>query len=152
MEVDPETGKISILNTVGAHDVGRVLNLSACEGQVEGAWIMCQGQCMFEDLKRDKTDGHVLNPSFLDYKLPIAMDIPLKRRHIFVETIDPNGPFGAKEVGEGPSVGFLHAFGNAVANAIGVRIHDLPITPEKVLWAIKQKTGESKSDSLRDGV
>jgi 4-hydroxybenzoyl-CoA reductase subunit alpha len=144
VEVDPDTGKITILNVVGAHDVGRALNPQMCEGQVNGAWIMCMGQCMFEDLKRDPKDGHVLNPTFMDYKLPTSMDIPLRAKHIFVESNDPNGPFGAKEVGEGPSVGFMHAFGNAVANAIGVRIHDLPITPEKVLRAIKQKRGETK--------
>ena len=141
VEVDPETGKITILNIVGAHDVGKVLNPLGCEGQVSGCWLMCLGQCMFEDLKRDKVDGHVLNPSFLDYKLPTAMDIPLKAKHIFVESNDPNGPFGAKEAGEGASTGLLHAFGNAVADAIGVRIHDLPITPEKVLKAINQKKG-----------
>ncbi len=139
LEVDPETGKIKILNVVGAHDVGRVINLRGCEGQVDGAWVMCQGQFMFEDLKRDKTDGHVLNPSFMDYKLPTAMDVPLKRKHIFVESIDPHGPFGAKEAGEGPSVGILYAFGNALADATGARIHDLPITPEKVLRGVRQK-------------
>ncbi|MGO9121413.1 MAG: xanthine dehydrogenase family protein molybdopterin-binding subunit [Desulfomonilaceae bacterium] len=139
VEVDPETGKITILSVVGAHDVGKVLNVNNCVGQVNGAWIMCQGQCMFEDLKRDPTDGHVLNPNFMDYKLPTALDIPQKVEHILVESIDPNGPFGAKEGGEGASTGWLYAFGNAVADAIGERIHDLPITPEKVLRAIKSK-------------
>lgn len=139
VEVDPETGKITILSCVGAHDVGRVLNRTSCVGQVNGSWIMCQGQAMFEDLRRDPKDGHVLNPNFMDYKLPTSMDIPLKVDHILVESIDPNGPFGAKESGEGASVGWLHAFGNAVADAIGERIYDLPITAEKVLRAIKKK-------------
>ena len=72
------------------------------------------------------------------------MEIPLKNKHIFVESIDPDGPFGAKEVGEGASVAIFPAFGNAVFDAIGVRITDLPITPEKVLKAIKQKREEKE--------
>ena len=86
----------------------------------------------------------MLNPSFMDYKMPTSMDIPLKNKHIFVESIDPDGPFGAKEVGEGASVAIFPAFGNAVFDAIGVRITDLPITPEKVLKAIKQKREEKE--------
>ncbi|MGA2733243.1 MAG: molybdopterin cofactor-binding domain-containing protein [Syntrophobacteraceae bacterium] len=147
VEVDPETGKITIVNMVGAHDVGRVLNLTNCVGQVNGSWIMCQGQAMFEDLKRDPADGHVLNPNFMEYKLPTSMDIPRKVEHILVESIDPNGPFGAKEAGEGASVGWLHAFGNAVADAIGERFYDLPITPEKVLRAIRKKQSETSARS-----
>jgi 4-hydroxybenzoyl-CoA reductase subunit alpha len=147
VEVDPETGKITIVNMVGAHDVGRVLNLTHCVGQVNGSWIMCQGQAMFEDLKRDPADGHVLNPNFMEYKLPTSMDIPRKVEHILVESIDPNGPFGAKEAGEGASVGWLHAFGNAVADAIGERFYDLPITPEKVLRAIRKKQSETSARS-----
>jgi len=143
VEVDPETGKITILSVVGAHDVGKVLNVNNCVGQVNGAWIMCQGQCMFEDLKRHPADGRVLNPNFMDYKLPTTMDIPRKVDHILVESIDPNGPFGAKEAGEGASTGWIYAFGNAVADAIGERIRDLPITPEKVLQAIKKKRREA---------
>ena len=149
VEVDPETGKITILSCVGAHDVGRVLNRTSCVGQVNGSWIMCQGQAMFEDLRRDPKDGHVLNPNFMDYKLPTSMDIPLKVDHILVESIDPNGPFGAKESGEGASVGWLHAFGNAVADAIGVRIYDLPITAEKVLRAIEKKQSETGVGSAK---
>jgi 4-hydroxybenzoyl-CoA reductase subunit alpha len=147
VEVDPETGKITILSSVGAHDVGKVLNRNNCVGQVNGAWVMLQGQCMFEDLKRDPVDGHVLNPTFMDYKLPTTMDIPLKVDHILVESIDPNGPFGAKEGGEGASTGWHYAFGNAVADAIGERIYDLPITAEKVLRVIKKKQSKTGAQS-----
>jgi 4-hydroxybenzoyl-CoA reductase alpha subunit len=139
IEVDPETGKITILNAVGAHDIGKALNPILCAGQLDGAWIQAEGQIFFEELKRDKKDGHVLNPSFMDYKMPTSMDIPLKNKHIFIESIDPDGPFGAKEVGEGASVAIFPALGNAIYNAIGVRMPDLPITPEKVLKAIKEK-------------
>jgi len=142
LEVDQETGKITILNAVGAHDIGKALNPILCAGQLDGAWIQAEGQIFFEELLRDKKDGHVLNPSFMDYKMPTAMDIPLKNKHIFVESIDPDGPFGAKEVGEGASVAIFPAIGNAIFDAIGVRIPDLPITPEKVLKAIKKKSQE----------
>jgi len=144
IEVNPGTGKITILKAVGAHDIGKALNPILCAGQLDGAWIQAEGQLLFEELKRDKKDGHVLNPSFMDYKMPTSMDIPLKNKHIFVESIDPDGPFGAKEVGEGASVAIFPAFGNAVFDAIGVRITDLPITPEKVLKAIKQKREEKE--------
>jgi 4-hydroxybenzoyl-CoA reductase subunit alpha len=147
LEVDPETGKVTILNAVGAHDIGKALNPVLCAGQLDGAFVQAQGQIFFEDLVRDKKDGHVLNPSFLDYKMPTSMDIPLRNEHIFVESIDPEGPFGAKEVGEGSSVAIFPAIGNAIFDAIGVRIPDLPITPQKVLRAIKQKSqGSSKTN------
>jgi len=139
VKVDPETGKVTIVNAVGAHDIGKALNPVLCAGQLDGAWVQAEGQIFFEKLLRDKKDGHVLNPSFMDYKMPTSMDIPLKNKHIFVESIDPDGPFGAKEVGEGASVAIFPAIGNAIYDAIGVRIPDLPITPEKVLKAIKEK-------------
>lgn len=142
VKVDPETGKISVLSSVGAHDVGRVLNKTGCIGQVNGAWVMCMGQCMFENLMRDSSDGRVLNANFMEYKLPTSMDIPDKVQHLLVESIEPNGPFGAKEAGEGASTGWLHAFGNAVANAIGERIYDLPISAEKVLRVIRNKQNQ----------
>jgi len=143
LEVDPETGKVTILNAVGAHDIGKALNPILCAGQLDGAWVQAEGQIFFEELFRDEKDGHVLNPSFMDYKMPTSMDIALKNKHIFVESIDPDGPFGAKEVGEGASVAIFPAIGNAIFDAIGVRIPDLPITPEKVLKAIKKKRQES---------
>ncbi len=139
IEVDPETGKIKTLNAVSAHDVGKVLNPVLCAGQLNGGWVQAEGQLLFEHLLRDEKDGHVKNPSFMDYKMPTSMDIPLRSEHIFVESIDPDGPFGAKEVAEGSSLAIFPAFGNAVFDAIGVRITDLPITPEKVLKAIKKK-------------
>ena len=143
LEVDPETGKVTILNAVGAHDIGKALNPILCAGQLDGAWVQAEGQIFFEELFRDEKDGHVLNPSFMDYKMPTSMDIALKNKHIFVESIDPDGPFGAKEVGEGASVAIFPAIGNAIFDAIGVRIPDLPIIPEKVLKAIKKKRQES---------
>lgn len=139
LEVDPETGKVTVLNAIGAHDIGKALNPILCAGQLDGAWIQAAGQIFSEELFRDEKDGHVLNPSFKDYKMPTSLDIPEKSGHIFVESIDPEGPFGAKEVGEGSSVAIFPAIGNAIFDAIGVRITDLPITPQKVLKAIKEK-------------
>ena len=148
VEVDPETGKVTIVNAVGAHDIGKALNPTLCAGQLDGAWVMAEGQIFFENLLRDEKDGHVLNPSFMDYKMPTSMDIPLNNKHIFIESIDPDGPFGAKEVGEGASVAIFPAIGNAIFDAIGERITDLPITPERVLALIKkkgQKRGKTKT-------
>jgi 4-hydroxybenzoyl-CoA reductase subunit alpha len=142
LEVDPETGKITILNAIGAHDIGKALNPILCSGQLDGAWIQAEGQIFFEELLRDETDGHVLNPSFKNYRMPTSMDIPLHNKHIFVESIDPEGPYGAKEVGEGSSVAIFPAVGNALYDAIGVRITDLPLTPQKVLNAIKERNRE----------
>lgn len=139
VEVDPDTGKITILNVTGGHDCGKVLNRTTCEGQVEGAWSMLQGQGLFENIVKSKEDGRVLNNSFMDYKMCTAMDIPKNRKHFLIESNDPEGPYGAKEIGEGAAVAMLHALGNAVYDAVGVRIRDLPITAEKVLKAIKEK-------------
>jgi 4-hydroxybenzoyl-CoA reductase subunit alpha len=81
-------------------------------------------------------DGQVMNPSRLDYKMPRAYEMP-EVDHIIVETIDPNGPFGAKEVGEGPIVCTMQAIANAVANALGTRIHEMPLSPWRVVKAAK---------------
>lgn len=143
IKVDPQTGKVIILNCVGAHDIGKALNPTLCRGQLDGAWLMAQGQILFEDLLRDDKDGHVLNPSLLDYKIPTSREIPLKSEHILIETLDGEGPFGAKEVGEGASVAIFPAIGNAICDAIGERITDLPITPEKILRVIR-KSKEQK--------
>ncbi len=148
LKVDPETGKVTVINAIGAHDIGKALNPVLCAGQMDGAWVQAEGQIFFEELLRDKKDGHVLNPSFMDYKMPTSMDIPLRSQHLFIETIDPEGPFGAKEVGEGASVAIFPAVGNAIFDAIGVRITDLPITPEKILRAIKEKNREDSKPHL----
>jgi CO/xanthine dehydrogenase Mo-binding subunit len=143
VEVDPETGQITLTNCVGAHDVGKALNPVLCEGQLNGAFVMSQGQLLYEDLIRQ--DGKVLNPSFRDYKMPTAVNIPKNHKNIMVETNDPEGPFGAKEVGEGASVAIFPALANAIYDAIGVRIKELPISAEKVLEAIKERRGNNKS-------
>ncbi|RMF96974.1 MAG: aldehyde oxidase [Candidatus Schekmanbacteria bacterium] len=136
VEVNPETGQVKVLRVTAAHDVGRALNPLAIEGQIDGQVFSGMSQTLFEECKFDY--GQILNPSLLNYKLPRPFEIP-EVEHIIVETNDPYGPFGAKEVGEGPIVCVAQAIANAVNNAIGYPIKSLPITPEKVLEAIRKK-------------
>jgi hypothetical protein len=142
LKVDPETGKVTILDAVGAHDIGRALNPVLCAGQMDGAWVQAEGQLFFEELQRDKKDGHVLNPSFLDYKMPTSMDIPLKIKHIFVETIDPEGPFGAKEVGEGASVAVVPARGNESGKGSRTKINPKRIVNKIDMLGRNERRGD----------
>ena len=136
VEVDPETGKVKILNYVAAHDVGRAINPLLLEGQVYGGIAMGVGYALSEQLILHK--GEVMNPNFRDYKMLTAKDrVPVKA--LMVETDDPAGPFGAKGIGEPGCVPTAPAIANAIYDAIGVRINDLPITPEKIVAALKQK-------------
>jgi CO/xanthine dehydrogenase Mo-binding subunit len=140
VEVDPETGKVKILNYVAAHDVGRAINPLLLEGQVYGGIAMGVGYALSEQLVLHK--GEVMNPNFRDYKMLTAKDrIPIKA--LVVETNDPAGPFGAKGIGEPGCVPTAPAIANAVYDAVGVRIKDLPITPEKIVAALKQKKQEA---------
>ncbi|MBA4395165.1 MAG: xanthine dehydrogenase family protein molybdopterin-binding subunit, partial [Desulfobacca sp.] len=136
VEVDEETGKVKILNYVAAHDVGRAINPMLLEGQVYGGVTMGVGYALTEQLILHK--GEVMNPNFRDYKMLTCKDrIPIKT--IVVETDDPDGPFGAKGIGEPGCVPTAPAIANAIYDAIGVRITELPITPEKIVAALKQK-------------
>jgi xanthine dehydrogenase molybdenum-binding subunit len=138
VKVDEETGKVEIRDYVAAHDVGRAINPMLLEGQVYGGVMMGIGYALTEQVILEK--GEMMNPNFRDYKIPTAKDVvPIKAP--VIETIDEFGPFGAKGIGEPGCVPTAPAVANAVYDAIGVRIKDLPITPEKVLAAIKQKKG-----------
>ncbi|MEW6348272.1 MAG: molybdopterin cofactor-binding domain-containing protein [Thermodesulfobacteriota bacterium] len=136
VEVDKETGHITILNYVAAHDVGRALNPMLVKGQIYGASVMGTGYGISEELLVQH--GRVMNANLLDYKLMTAKDkIPIDA--VIIEPMEPTGPFGAKGIGEPACVPSAPAIANAVYDAIGVRIKDLPITPEKVLAALKEK-------------
>jgi xanthine dehydrogenase molybdenum-binding subunit len=137
VEVDTETGEVKILRMVAAHDVGKVLNPPGLKGQLYGALAQGVGYALYEELKSDK--GKIQNPDFRDYKIPRTheMDFPIHLE--FIETHDKFGPFGAKGVAEPGLVPTAPAIANAIYNAIGVRIRDLPITPVKVLEAIKKQ-------------
>ena len=137
VEVDTDTGQVRMTKVTGAHDVGRVLNRLGIEGQIEGGVIMGQGYALTEDLLIE--NGLMKNPNFRDYKLVTAPEIP-KMDIAFIESMDGEGPQGAKGVGEAPSICIAAATANAIANATGVRLFELPFTPEKVYRALRGQT------------
>ena len=135
--VDMETGQIFVESITDAHDCGKAINLTSVEGQMEGSISMGLGEALFEEVKFDK-NGKVINASLGEYHIPTVVDMP-EMKCIVVESNEPNGPFGAKEVGEGAIMPTIPAILNAVRDAIGVAIQELPLTPERVLKAIKEK-------------
>jgi len=134
--VDTETGKIMVTDFTIASDCGRLLSPITAEGQIEGASIQGLGQTIYEDFIMDK--GKTLNPTFLDYKMPLATDIP-NIKLIDIETNDPDGPFGAKEASEGSIVSPPPAVVSAIHDATGVWFKELPVTLEKMVKAVKEK-------------
>lgn len=146
VEVDPKSGRVKILKIVTADDAGRALNPDQVEGQIEGAVMTGVGHTLFEDPDYDLVNGQNRSCSFIDYKLPTAADAP-DQQVVHVETNDPVGPFGAKECGEGATIYTAPAIVNAIFNAIGVRIMDLPVTPEKILKALDEKNNKGRKDA-----
>jgi len=138
VKVDEETGKVQVLDYVAAHDVGRAINPLLLEGQVYGGVIMGLGYALTEEVVLKK--GENMNANFRDYKLFTAKDAVSIKAPV-IETNDKDGPFGAKGIGEPGCVPTAPAVANAVYDAIGVRIKDLPITPEKILAGLKKKKG-----------
>jgi len=136
VEVDTETGQVRMKNYVAAHDVGRAINPQATEGQIEGGVAQGIGWALMENMATEK--GKIINPNFRDYVLPGPLDLP-PIQSILVEPVDPNGPFGAKGIGEPALNPSPAAVANALYNAIGVRMTELPFTPEKILAALKSK-------------
>ncbi len=140
VNVDPETGQIEVVSVSAGYDCGRALNPLSLEGQVEGSVVCGMGQALSE--QRVSSDGHTLNPSFVAYGVPTALEAPPVRTE-FIETIDPEGPFGAKGMSEGAQVPPPAAISNALFDAIGVHVTDLPLTPEKVLKALEPGANRS---------
>jgi CO/xanthine dehydrogenase Mo-binding subunit len=136
VEVDLETGKVDILRIVAAHDVGRAINPVSVEGQIEGGIAQGVGWSLYEAVELQ--DGRIKNPSFSTYLMPTVLDLP-EMELIIVEDYEPSGPYGAKGIGEPALLPTAPAILNAIYNATGVRINDLPATPEKVLAALKKK-------------
>jgi len=136
VEVDRETGNVRVLQLVGAQDVGRAINPMSIDGQMQGGMTGGIGYALSEEIIYDR--GRPVTDSFMDYRMPTAVDVPIIDTHI-VEEPEDDGPFGAKSAGELPIVPTAGAIANAVYDAVGVRITDLPITPEKVLKALKTK-------------
>jgi xanthine dehydrogenase molybdenum-binding subunit len=143
VEVDLDTGVVKVLKVCATHDVGRVINRLGIEGQVEGGISQGMGYCLSEELKVE--GGRILNPTFTDYKMMTATDLP-ELDISFVETNDPAGPHGAKGIGESPLIPVAAAIANAVSHATGVRITELPLTPEKVLMKLKAARSEPNTE------
>jgi CO/xanthine dehydrogenase Mo-binding subunit len=141
VEVDPATGIFTVPKVWIAHDVGKCINPVLVVGQVEGSVYMGIGEAMMEEMAyRSGVNGNVVHkfPSMLEYKSPTTKEMPEVFTYL-VEDPDPNGPFGAKEVGQGPLLPIPPAVANAVYDAVGVRVDEIPVTPEKVLAALKAK-------------
>ena len=137
VEVNEETGKVEVLRVVAAHETGTTINPMMAEGQIEGSVAQGIGFALTEELVRD-ANGKVLNDGFLDYKIPNIGDMP-EIETVLVETAGTDGPFGAKGIGEPGLVPTAAAIANAIYDATGVRMHELPMTPERVLTALRQK-------------
>ena len=137
VEVDPETGQVKVLEVTAAQDCGFAINPTVVEGQFEGGIAMGgQGGVLTEG--HQWSGGHMLNPTYREYKMPLACDMP-QINPMIVESLDPNGPYGAKEAGMSIAMSAAQAYCNAICNAIGTWIHELPFTPETILGAIEDK-------------
>lgn len=137
VDVDEETGRITVPKVWCAHDCGRALNPRLVAGQIEGSVYMGIAEALLEEHKVNRFGLHS-GPSLLDYRLPTAIDTPDIETFI-VESIDPEGPYGAKEAGEGPLHSAIPALANAIHDAVGIRLRELPFTPAKVLAALREK-------------
>ena len=135
VEVNRQTGQVKILKVYAAHDVGKAIHPDNCIGQIEGGILMGLGFAMMEEMIDQA--GLTLNPSFLDYKVPTAADMP-EMVSMLVEYPHPKAPFGAKGMGEKTNAPTPPAIANAIYDAVGVRIKELPITPDKILQALKK--------------
>jgi CO/xanthine dehydrogenase Mo-binding subunit len=135
VEVDEETGQVRLLRYVSVADIGKAINPLQCEAQEEGGSMMGIGHTFFEEMIYE--GGQLLNPSLVDYRIPNMEDLPDAFQSILVENGDGPGPYGAKGIGESGLMPTSPAVANAIADAIGVRIRELPLTPERVLRAIQ---------------
>jgi len=136
VEVDAQSGAVKVLKIAAAHDVGKAINPLGCEQQIEGSVIMGLSNALFEEFKME--NGRILNDTLADYKVATIKDLP-EIVPIIVEIDQPGGPFGAKGIGEPAAACTAPAIANAIFDAVGIWIKDLPITPEKVLAALDRK-------------
>ena len=139
IEVDPETGKVEILRYTAVQDVGKAIHPSYVEGQIQGGVVQGIGWALNEEYIYDD-EGHLLNASLLDYRMPTALDLPMIES-VLVEVANPDHPFGVRGVGEVPIVPPAGAIANAIYDAIGVRPNELPMSPARLLEAIWEKNG-----------
>jgi 4-hydroxybenzoyl-CoA reductase subunit alpha len=148
VSVDEETGEVTVHKVWAAHDCGRALNPVSVEGQIIGSVWMGLGQALEEEMVWK--DGMLMNPGLLEYRSPSATESP-EIEPIIVESIDPEGPFGAKECSEGSLAATIPAIANAIYDAVGVRLHESPFTPERVLAALRAKRN-AKPINLTEGI
>jgi len=139
VQVDTQTGQIDVLQVVPVHELGKVIHPVAAAGQIEGGIQQGIGHTLTEDHVIDAKTGRSLNAGFVDYKMPLSLDMPPIRTIMLETAPDPGGPFGAKGVGEDPIIAIGPAIANAVYNAIGVRFRHYPITPDQVVQALKRQ-------------
>ena len=144
VEIDTETGRLSVTRLVNAADVGRPINPKIVETQLSGAALMQLGFTLFEKMQID--GGQVTNASLADYKIPGIHDVPAAMENVAVDAYQSNGPFGAKGVGELGTFGVSPAIANAIEDAVGVRLTELPLTPEAVFRALRAKAGKPLGD------
>ncbi len=148
VSVDTDTGEVTVHKIWAAHDCGRALNPVSVEGQVIGSVWMGLGQALQEEMVWK--DGLLMNPGMLEYKSPSASESP-EIEPIIVESVDPEGPFGAKEASEGSLAATIPAIANAIYDAVGIRLREAPFTPERVLAALRQKKLEAKALEITRG-
>jgi 4-hydroxybenzoyl-CoA reductase subunit alpha len=148
VSVDEDTGEVTVHKVWAAHDCGRALNPVSVEGQIIGSVWMGMGQALTEEMVWK--DGMLMNAGMLEYRSPSSVESP-EVEAIIVESIDPEGPFGAKECSEGSLAATIPAISNAIYDAVGVRLHESPFTPERVLAALRAKR-KDKALNLTEGV
>ena len=148
VSVDEETGEVTVHKVWASHDCGRALNPVSVEGQIIGSVWMGLGQALQEEMVWK--DGMLMNPGMLEYRSPSSAESP-EIEAIIVESIDPEGPFGAKECSEGSLAATIPAIGNAIYDAVGIRLHESPFTPERVLAALRAKK-KAKAINMTEGV
>ena len=138
--VNVDTGDVKVLNAVGYYDAGQVLNPETIGGQMDGAFIMGLGQAIFEETIFNEK-GRIINASYRDYKIPTMLDVPYNDQMHggFVGKPNEEGPYGAKGIGEVSLVPVMPAIANAVYDALGIELNEIPMTKEKILWAIQEK-------------
>jgi len=136
VEVDPETGQVTVLEFIASHDLGRVINPIAAEGQIEGGVAQGLGYALLEEIQYD--GGKVTNPNFLDYKIPVFHDMP-SIHSILVESNEPQGPFGAKGLAEATIIPVAPAIANAVCDAVGIRLKSLPLKAQDLLSSMRER-------------
>jgi len=140
VRVDLETGEVTVKGITGAHDCGFAINRTQVEGQMQGSMMMGMGEALMEQIIYDKK-GRIVNANLAEYKIPTSLDMP-HLESIIVESNEPNGPYGAKEVGEGAIMPVIPSILNAIYDATGVRIDELPVTPERLVEALRKARKE----------